>query len=360
MSDSSSHHSSDLQITSKKRKWDEIGEQGTPSPANGGGDLASKIDDGIVDECELLSDEEKAAADAAGWESGSVSGSSDLQPSKRAKLAPPSNVSDGPGPGSNSDAESQWNSDDIAIDPDIPISEDSEDDLGGPSSRYLPALNGGFLQGDYGSDIDDIDPPKKKNRLGQRKRQAIWERTYGESANHLQKQETPQTRGRGRGTGRGRGQDYQRGREYGRGRGRGQDYGRGQGRGRGRGQDYGRGRGRGRGRGQDDQRGRGSVQGQGRGRGRMQDYGRGRDEESGRSRGHGRSASSGRGSFGARGNDRGSQRGSGRGTGRGRGSTQTNELHPSWEAKRIAKQRESQQMSATLSGRSGGKKIKFD
>ncbi|KAL6947069.1 hypothetical protein ACO0QE_001933 [Hanseniaspora vineae] len=67
----------------------------------------------------------------------------------------------------------------------------------------LPALEYGFLdQGEFGnghdsndnaSDLDDPffdrpEPKKQKNRKGQRQRRLIWEKKYGKSANHVQKE----------------------------------------------------------------------------------------------------------------------------------------------------------------------------
>lgn len=67
----------------------------------------------------------------------------------------------------------------------------------------LPALEYGFLdQGEFGngqdssdnaSDLDDPffdrpEPTKPKNRKGQRQRRLLWEKKYGKSANHVQKE----------------------------------------------------------------------------------------------------------------------------------------------------------------------------
>ncbi|AEO59086.1 hypothetical protein MYCTH_2307048, partial [Thermothelomyces thermophilus ATCC 42464] len=53
-------------------------------------------------------------------------------------------------------------------------------------STFLPTLMGGYISGsESASDIDVA--PKRKNRRGQRARQAIWEKKYGDKARHLQK-----------------------------------------------------------------------------------------------------------------------------------------------------------------------------
>ncbi|KAL2162250.1 hypothetical protein VTH06DRAFT_7163 [Thermothelomyces fergusii] len=53
-------------------------------------------------------------------------------------------------------------------------------------STFLPTLMGGYISGsESASDIDVA--PRRKNRRGQRARQAIWEKKYGDKARHLQK-----------------------------------------------------------------------------------------------------------------------------------------------------------------------------
>ncbi|KAK4238468.1 Bud-site selection protein [Achaetomium macrosporum] len=53
-------------------------------------------------------------------------------------------------------------------------------------STFLPTLMGGYISGSESASDVDIGPPRK-NRRGQRARQAIWEKKYGEKAKHLQK-----------------------------------------------------------------------------------------------------------------------------------------------------------------------------
>ncbi|KOS20063.1 BUD22 family protein [Escovopsis weberi] len=53
------------------------------------------------------------------------------------------------------------------------------------NSAFLPTLMGGYISGSESA--SDIDAPPKKSRRGQRARQAIWEKKYGASAKHLQK-----------------------------------------------------------------------------------------------------------------------------------------------------------------------------
>jgi hypothetical protein len=52
-------------------------------------------------------------------------------------------------------------------------------------STFLPSLMGGYISGsESASDIDVA--PERRNRRGQRARQAIWEKKFGEKAKHLQ------------------------------------------------------------------------------------------------------------------------------------------------------------------------------
>ncbi|KAJ7212134.1 Bud-site selection protein [Mycena pura] len=57
------------------------------------------------------------------------------------------------------------------------------------TSQFLPSLAVGYIRGGS-SDVEDIDAESKgrKNRRGQRARQAIWEKKYGRGANHKKKE----------------------------------------------------------------------------------------------------------------------------------------------------------------------------
>ena len=57
-------------------------------------------------------------------------------------------------------------------------------------STFLPSLTlGGYVSGSESGSDDDLDVnPIRKNRRGQRARQAIWEQKYGNRAKHLQSQ----------------------------------------------------------------------------------------------------------------------------------------------------------------------------
>ncbi|KAK4126845.1 Bud-site selection protein [Parathielavia appendiculata] len=54
-------------------------------------------------------------------------------------------------------------------------------------STFLPSLMGGYISGSESASDVDVAPQSRKNRRGQRARQAIWEKKYGNKAKHLQK-----------------------------------------------------------------------------------------------------------------------------------------------------------------------------
>jgi hypothetical protein len=63
----------------------------------------------------------------------------------------------------------------------------SSKDSGRPTdSTFLPSLMGGYISGSESASDVDIEPPRK-NRRGQRARQAIWEKKYKAEAKHLSK-----------------------------------------------------------------------------------------------------------------------------------------------------------------------------
>ena len=123
-----------------------------------------------------LEDDENA--EVASWESGSVASSSDVRPaSKRHKGPTISGVDSGSGPEDSGESGSESEE---GIDPDaLEDMESDEGDEDGPSgsNRFLPSLQVGFTAGDSdtGSWKDDDDAAgdnKRKNRRGQRARQA--------------------------------------------------------------------------------------------------------------------------------------------------------------------------------------------
>jgi hypothetical protein len=53
-------------------------------------------------------------------------------------------------------------------------------------STFLPSLMSGYISGsESASDVDGDIAPARKNRRGQRARQAIWEKRFKEKAKHL-------------------------------------------------------------------------------------------------------------------------------------------------------------------------------
>ncbi|KAI0518131.1 Bud-site selection protein [Xylaria bambusicola] len=63
------------------------------------------------------------------------------------------------------------------------------------NSAFLPSLMGGYISGSESASDVDVAPSAKKNRRGQRARQAIWEKKYGEKAKHHQKEKDPRNAG---------------------------------------------------------------------------------------------------------------------------------------------------------------------
>ncbi|KAI0829136.1 Bud-site selection protein [Hypoxylon sp. FL0890] len=84
-----------------------------------------------------------------------------------------------------------------------PPSKKTKTAKGGPvsagGSAFLPTLMGGYISGSE-SEASDIDVgPPRKNRRGQRARQAIWEKKYKDKAKHVQKQQQEKAKGRDQG-----------------------------------------------------------------------------------------------------------------------------------------------------------------
>lgn len=66
-------------------------------------------------------------------------------------------------------------------------------------SAFLPTLMGGYVSGSESASDVDVAPSAKKNRRGQRARQAIWEKKYGDKAKHKQNPNPKQQDGRDQG-----------------------------------------------------------------------------------------------------------------------------------------------------------------
>ncbi|KAI0966151.1 Bud-site selection protein [Xylaria arbuscula] len=90
-------------------------------------------------------------------------------------------------------------------------SEDSEDETLAPPSKkvkavkpvsfetgnstFLPSLMGGYISGSESASDVDVAPAARKNRRGQKARQAIWEKKFGEKAKHLYKEKDARSSG---------------------------------------------------------------------------------------------------------------------------------------------------------------------
>ncbi|RHZ47701.1 BUD22 family protein [Aspergillus thermomutatus] len=68
------------------------------------------------------------------------------------------------------------------------------------STTFLPSLTmGGYFSGSE-SEPEDLEgvagPPRRKNRMGQQARRALWEKKYGSGANHIKKQKENERKNR--------------------------------------------------------------------------------------------------------------------------------------------------------------------
>ncbi|GIJ89618.1 hypothetical protein Asppvi_008563 [Aspergillus pseudoviridinutans] len=68
------------------------------------------------------------------------------------------------------------------------------------STTFLPSLTmGGYFSGSE-SEPEDLEgaagPPRRKNRMGQQARRALWEKKYGSGANHIKKQKDNERKNR--------------------------------------------------------------------------------------------------------------------------------------------------------------------
>lgn len=92
----------------------------------------------------------------------------------------------------NSDEdESESESDGSAVSPPPKARKESKKATKVTDTKFLPSLMGGYISGSE-SEASDIDvaPAARKNRRGQRARQAIWEKKFKEQAKHLGKEKS--------------------------------------------------------------------------------------------------------------------------------------------------------------------------
>ncbi|BEJ12148.1 hypothetical protein CspHIS471_0206080 [Cutaneotrichosporon sp. HIS471] len=144
---------------------------------------------------------EDRAADEAGWESGSVGDSDgeDSDPDYEGGIIAPQSDSE-----SESEAPPKKK---VKAPESKPTRKEKKGKADGSSSMFLPSLAEGFAVGDGDSDPDMDDDEDgiignkkvvRKNRRGQRARQAIWEKKYGKGAKHVVKaQEEEEKKKRG-------------------------------------------------------------------------------------------------------------------------------------------------------------------
>ncbi|KAJ7780619.1 BUD22-domain-containing protein [Mycena maculata] len=168
---------------------------------------AAEVDEGAdkeeadedEEEEEENEDEAEGAADAAGWESGSVNsgdGEDDEEEENDDGWESDSvHSDDGPPP-----AKKSASTPSISKPKSAPATKSTSSTKGATAiaktapanSQFLPSLAVGFVRGGSSdSDLEDVDADaggERKNRRGQRARRAIWEKKYGRGANHKKKE----------------------------------------------------------------------------------------------------------------------------------------------------------------------------
>ncbi|KAL6238862.1 Bud-site selection protein [Aspergillus navahoensis] len=79
------------------------------------------------------------------------------------------------------------------------------------STTFLPSLMmGGYWSGSESEPEELEEAPKRKNRMGQQARRALWEKKYGAAANHIKAEQQKGKKGKGKG-GRAAGWDLRKG-----------------------------------------------------------------------------------------------------------------------------------------------------
>lgn len=103
--------------------------------------------------------------------------------------------------GAGSDASSQSSSvSEAAVNPPPPKRRESGKQNERATAKFMPSLTmGGYVEGSDSDPEPFDDQPQRKNRRGQRARQAIWEKKFGKGAKHLQKDAAKTGKGAGPG-----------------------------------------------------------------------------------------------------------------------------------------------------------------
>ncbi|KAF8955288.1 Bud-site selection protein [Flammula alnicola] len=125
--------------------------------------------------------ERELAEDDGGWESGSIGGGSGIEESE------------------DEESEEDSDSDDEELKvnptkskPQKAAAKPAKSSSSKMESTFLPSLSVGFVRGSDDSDFSDTEDKaadlQKKNRRGQRARRAIWEKKFGHNANHKKKE----------------------------------------------------------------------------------------------------------------------------------------------------------------------------
>jgi len=149
-----------------------------PERRTGRGKKALSSRDNVADPINQKSTEDSTSDGEAmaemddDWESGTVSGRSELDDAVSASVD------------DHDDVTFERASDDA-----LSGNNKSRPHGGQGQSEFLPCLSVGFARGDSGSEFSDDETRLvdgiKKNRRGQRARRAIWEKRFGKNANHI-------------------------------------------------------------------------------------------------------------------------------------------------------------------------------
>ncbi|KIY45596.1 Bud-site selection protein, partial [Fistulina hepatica ATCC 64428] len=173
----------------------------------------------VIDDDESEDDEGRRAVEA-GWESGSI-GDDEQEPGDDEWES--DSLTDGPDQGSDMESvHEEQPSKVLAAGKSVAAAKSKSKVTASPmaasksTSTFLPSLSVGFIRGGSDSEYSDseakfADIPERKNRRGQRARQAIWARKYGKNANHVKKEQAVGSGGAVAGRGRGRGKSQREG-----------------------------------------------------------------------------------------------------------------------------------------------------
>ncbi|KIY64981.1 Bud-site selection protein [Cylindrobasidium torrendii FP15055 ss-10] len=163
----------DTSRSTKTRRLNETEEDGDVKMRSAGkddGPTVGDVDTGL--ESGAIGDDEGEPGSDAGWESGSI------------------------------DEEGAQSDDEAVASTSVVPKTSAKRAQAATASTFLPSLSVGFIKGSDDSDWEEQDEkagdiPERKNRRGQRARRMIWEKKYGQNANHKKKEAETERNSRG-------------------------------------------------------------------------------------------------------------------------------------------------------------------